>query len=246
MLSLTQLLLAGSLLLTHATANLLNPAPTNADNNALRFQPVLDFDSDACYYTAAIDRDGRTLNAGINTSGAGSSQTCRDGRLARSQVYVRQRCNHYWCAYLYGYYFEKDEGLLAGGHKHDWEHIIVWTLHSKVFFVSWSAHGDYTTEYSTGVEFEGDHPKFVYHRGGGGTHSMRKARKGEPAENETGRWHLAPLISLERMPCDFNRRLLNADWEHAHSDLTRARFGAALNSAVPADAKNNEGFDPWH
>ncbi|KAK3988711.1 necrosis inducing protein [Cladorrhinum sp. PSN332] len=245
MLSLTHLLLGG-IAISLATANLLNPLDTDANQKAIKFQPFLDFDGDACYNTAAIDKDGRSLNEGIETNGGGSSSMCRGGRLGRSQAYVRQRCNHYWCAYLYGYYFEKDEGLAAGGHKHDWEHVIVWTLHDKAFFVSWSAHGNYETSHWTGVEWEGDHPKIVYHRGGGLSHSFRKAKKGEAPENETGKWHQAPLISLERMDCGFNRNLLNHNWGGAHPDLRRDRFGNALNRACPADAKNNEGFDPYN
>ncbi|KAK4656876.1 hypothetical protein QC762_208010 [Podospora pseudocomata] len=225
-----------------AGANLLNPLPPNADQRAIDFQPYVDADTDACDPTAAIDRDGYTLNEGLVPFKNGN---CRKGRLARSQTYVRTRCNHYWCAYLYGYYFEKDEGFLGGSHTHDWEHIIVWALHNEIFFVSWSAHGNYTTAHRSGVLFDGTHPKFVSHRGWT-THSWRRAeKKDDPPENETKKWSQAPLIALEKMPCEFNRRLLNHNWGRAHMDLKRDRFGDALNKAIPADAKNNEKFDPY-
>ncbi|KAK4202056.1 necrosis inducing protein [Triangularia verruculosa] len=228
--------------LTAVTADLLNPLSTNADQRAIELQPWVDADKDACDPTAAIDRDGVTLNSGLTPFGPGN---CRSGRLARSQTYVRTRCNHYWCAYLYGYYFEKDEGFLGGSHRHDWEHIIVWTLHNDIFHVSWSAHGNYTTAEKKDVIFEGTHPKFVSHRAWT-THSWRRAeKKDEPPENETGRWSQAPLIALEKMPCEFNRKLLNNNWGSAHPDLKRDRFGGALDKAMPHGARYNEKFDPY-
>ncbi|KAH2623975.1 hypothetical protein KXW54_007277, partial [Aspergillus fumigatus] len=164
-------------------------------------------------------------------------------RLDHSQTYVRERCNRGWCAYLYGYYFEVDSGF-SNAHKHDWEHVIVWTLHDQVFFVSWSAHGDYTTHYYSTVRFEGSHPKIVYHLGSSGTHSLRKAEaKDDKIENDTGRWFRAPLVSLEKMPCKFNRLLLNHNWGSAHSDLSR--LGEKLDKWMPWDARNNEKFNPW-
>ncbi|KAI8627119.1 necrosis inducing protein [Xylariaceae sp. FL1651] len=231
-----------AIFLGSCTANLVWPFPTSATEGALKFQPVLDFDKDACYQTSAIGIDG-SLNQGLEPF----TGECRDRpRLTFSQTYVRQRCNHGWCAYLYGYYFEKDDGFLGGSHKNDWEHIIVWTLNDKVFFVSWSAHGNYTTEYHTAVRFQDNHPKLVYHRGLT-THSFRKATaKDDAIENITGEWFKAPLVSLERMACDIKRKLLNNDWGHAHPDLSAGRFATALNNSMPQDARNNEHFNPWN
>ncbi|KAJ5691956.1 hypothetical protein N7462_001379 [Penicillium macrosclerotiorum] len=227
------------------TADLLTPFGTNASPGALQFQPVLDFDKDGCYHTAAISTDG-SVNSGRTDNSIGP---CRDkDRLDHSQTYVRERCNHGWCAYLYGYYFEVDVGEFAGGHTHDWEHIIVWTLNGNVFFVSWSAHGDYTTEHQSVVRFaDGTHPKIVYHRGGGLSHSFRKATpEDEAIENDYKSWFKAPLVSLEKMDCGFVRKLLNNNWGSAHPDLTKDRFGKTLDVAMPWDARNNEHFDPWN
>ncbi|RYP51922.1 hypothetical protein DL768_002890 [Monosporascus sp. mg162] len=225
------------------TANLVWPFTTSASDGALKFQPGLDFDTDSCYQTAAIGVDG-SLNEGLEP-GTGE---CRDvGRLSMSQTYVRERCNHGWCAYLYGYYFEKDDSIWAGAHKHDWEHIIVWALNNEVAYVSWSAHGDYTTEHHTSVRFEDNHPKIVYHQGGGLTHSFRKAEPDDDAiENILGMWYRALLVSLEWMAGDVKDKLLNNDWGHAHPDLSDDAFARALDKAMPWDARNNEHFDPWN
>jgi hypothetical protein len=280
-------------LLGTSLAEILTPFSDTASDLAIKFQPVLDFDTDSCYQTAAIGKDYK-LNAGLSPNlapprpppgpggpgipraagaGAGADDEqvvfaanatdidseigvreshgpytpfgCRDkDRLEHSQTYVRERCNHGWCAYLYGYYFEVDSGF-SNAHQHDWEHVIVWTLNDQVFFVSWSAHGDYTTHHSSTVRFEGTRPKIVYHLGSSGTHSLRKAeaKDDEKIENEMGRWWRAPLVSLEKMPCEFNRKLLNNNWGSAHSDLNK--LGEKLDKWMPWDARNNEKFDPW-
>ena len=132
-------------LLGTCLAELLTPFPDTASDLAIKFQPVLDFDTDSCYQTAVIGKDylvnsdidpnlapprppgpGPIIRAatddnqvvfavnasnsdseiGIRSGGPYAPSGCRDKiRLDRSQTYVRERCNHGWCAYLYGYYF---------------------------------------------------------------------------------------------------------------------------------------------
>ncbi|KAL4734428.1 necrosis inducing protein [Aspergillus similis] len=178
------------------------------------------------FNTAEIASNETAVPSGPNLRG------CREvTRLENSQTYIRERCNHGWCAYLYGYCFEGDFGWLSA-HTHDWEHIIVWTLNDNdnVFFVSWSAHGEYTTHHQSTVRFEGTHPKTVYHLGGRGTHSFRMAEeKDENVWNDTGLWFKAPLVSLEKLPCGINRKLLGNNWGSAQPYLRKDRFGNKLN-----------------
>ncbi|KAI9650517.1 hypothetical protein NHQ30_000533 [Ciborinia camelliae] len=236
------------------SANLLVPCPDSATEGALKFQPFLDFSKDACYQTAAIDVAGY-VNEGLEPNRKEGVSECRDkSRLDYSQTYVRQRCNHGWCAYLYGYYFEKESGSWggdtigwAGAYKHDWKHIIVWTLNDNIFYVSWSVNGHYTTEHQSTVRFEGTHPKLVYDRVGGVAHSFRKAEeKDEFVKNGYGRWIQSPLVSLERITCDINRKLLNNNWGRVMPALKKDRFGLTLDQAMPSDARNNEHFNPWN
>ncbi|RYO81851.1 hypothetical protein DL766_007045 [Monosporascus sp. MC13-8B] len=235
-----------AILLSSSTASLLWPFPTSATENAKKFQPVLDFDKDGCYHTAAIDQAG-SVNAGLHPLEEGE---CRaQSQLWFSQTYVRQHCNHGWCAYLYGYYFEKDKrGTFADGHRHDWEHVIVWTLNDEVFYVSWSGHGGYTTEHQSVVRFhERTHPKIVYHRGGLKNNSFRKAKpEYDDIENISGEWFKAPFLSSEWMACDIKKKLLYNNWGSAHPDLRADRFAQALDDAMPPDARNNEHFYPWN
>lgn len=211
-----------------------------ASKGASKYQPVIDFDKSACYNTAAIFRDGK-LNPGLEL--CGSDQRCRHevdlghdncqrvDRLDNSNVYVREKCtDDGWCFYLYGYYFEKDEPGNATpleGHKHDWEHIAVWTQNGEAKILGWSAHGNYDVDYSHRVEWEGDNPKFVIHRDWGSTHAFRKAKKGEAPENAKGGWQQSQLVSIELMNAQLKDTLLGHNWGSAHSDLLDDRFNKA-------------------
>ncbi|KAL4897013.1 necrosis inducing protein-domain-containing protein [Aspergillus ambiguus] len=216
-------------------ANLLTPFPISASEGAQKFQPVLDFDTDSCYHTAAIGIDGQ-LNKGIEIPHLPEPQPTSwlVPALVANDTAIRSGPNLRGCR-------ERDRL-----DKSQVYHIIVWTLNDNVFFVSWSAHSKYTTHHQSTVRFEGTHPKMVYHLGGWGTHSFRKAEaKDEQIENHTGHWFKAPLVSLEKLPCEVNRKLLNNNWGSAQPDLRKDRFGTTLNDWMPWDARHNDKFNPW-
>lgn len=212
-------------------ADRLWPIQQTASPGALKYQPTIDFDGSACFFTAAIDAiDGR-LNPGVEVSrhpdAPKNPWECRGiDRALAANTYVREKCtDDGWCAYLYGYYFEKDEGgSLDWGHKHDWEHIMVWTLNGDVKWLGWSAHGDYSVAKAENVEWDENHPKFVVHRGGGTTHSFRRATAGEPPENPAHQWIRGQLVSIETMDGKKKEDMLRHDWGSAHTDLDDVRF----------------------
>ena len=71
----------------------------SADEIELKFQPHLDFDTDGCYNTAAIDFNGR-INPGHDATGTPQGD-CRDPhQLENSNVYSRARCNNGKCAIM--------------------------------------------------------------------------------------------------------------------------------------------------
>lgn len=244
--------------LPYTYANLLDPLTSReggAEASSLKFQPALDSDMDSCYHVVALDLHSN-FNEGQQPYEPKGNWWCRSAdRLMYSNAYVRRRCNHGWCAYMYGYYFEKDEGTF-NAHRHDWEHVIVWTLHGEIFYVSWSAHGDYSTAHKDdpALRFhDGTHVKIVNHLGGSGTHSLRLATgSDEPPENHWGQWFIAWLVEVTYME-PWSLQLVAHDWGHAHPDfgnwLTRPgeddRFGDVLKDWAPWDAVHNEGFDPY-
>ncbi|KAI1860809.1 uncharacterized protein JN550_011271 [Neoarthrinium moseri] len=185
--------------------DVINPLPEKATSDDKKWQPVLDFDTDSCYNTAAIDPSGN-VNKGMDHNYSGPSEGCRDKpRLENANVYSRARCNNGWCAYMYDYYFEKDVAVPnvidAGGHVHEWEHIVVFVQNGHAKVVAAGGHGDFDTKKADEIRWEGNHPKIVYHKSGGSTHAFRfAAAKDDKVENETGKWVQSALVSWNGFP----------------------------------------------
>lgn len=209
-----------------------------------RWQPAFDYDTDGCYPTPAIGPDG-TLNEGLNNSGA-LNGNCRDASdLDNTNAYSRSRCDGDWCAYLYDLYFEKDQavpGLDAFGHRHDIEHVVVWVRGGdSAEYVSVSAHGDYSTYPASDVQWEGTHPKIVYHKDGAGTHCFRIASTGdEPPENHYGTWQYPDLVGWDHFPEGIRDTLTSADFGSASLAISDGAFESNLQKAKPGDIA----FDP--
>ena len=178
------------------------PLPMNASVSDATFQPAMDYDTDGCYPASAIDAAGK-VNPGLKTTGAVNG-SCHDASdLANDNMYARTRCDaNGWCAHMYGLYFEKDQSSPGAGHRHDWEHIVVWVKDSKAQYVSVSQHGEFQTLAANQIRFlDQTHPKVVYHKDGVETHDFRFATAGdEPPENHTQAWHFPALVSWNGYP----------------------------------------------
>ena len=133
-----------ALLATTAYGDLVDPLPESASKKELRFQPLMDFDHDGCYATAAIGREGK-MNPGLTHIEASVSHGCRDGRLQFSNAYSRKRCNHGYCAIMYEYYFEKDLASAFTGHRHQFENVVVFTKGNKIVRVAATERGNVCT-----------------------------------------------------------------------------------------------------
>ncbi|KXJ96688.1 necrosis inducing protein-domain-containing protein [Microdochium bolleyi] len=220
----------------------------SATDDELKFQPSLDFDTDGCYNTPAIDSAGNVAE-GLDHNYTGGSSGCRDeSDLDNNQVYVRTRCNNGWCAHVYDYYFEKDVAVQhvidAGGHRHDWEHIIVFTQGGSARIVAASKHGDYDTKNAddSKVRWDGTHPKIVYHKDGGTTHCFRFAGSGDDRiENHKGVWFRGALINwdgLER--AGVRQKLVDHDFGSASLAIKDASIKKQIDYARNGGAP---GFD---
>lgn len=232
----------------------------NATARYLRFQPSMDFDTDSCYNWPAITFDGDTCGGLPTAPKRFPARYCRDeSDLDNNNGYARRRCNRGWCAYIYAYYFPKDVG--EGGHRHDWEHVAVWTKAGKingdgsygdesVVYIGTSAHGDFEMRHVGRVEMDMfTHPKVVYHLGGVGSHSIRFAKKqDDKIENHKGVWFRGPLVSWEGFPSwkkvNIRQKLLDADFGSAHLALKDGDFTRALIATLQSapQAKSGE-FD---
>ncbi|MQA07997.1 MAG: hypothetical protein GEU98_05460 [Pseudonocardiaceae bacterium] len=209
-----------------------------------KWQPAFDYDGDGCYPTPAIGPDGAVAE-GLETSGAVNGNCHDQSDLDNTNSYVRAKCDENgWCAYLYDLYFEKDQavdGSGAGGHRHDIEHVVVWVNNDEAQYVSTSAHGDFSTYPSSGVAWDGTHPKIVYHKDGGGTHAFRLAGKDEEPENHYGTWQYPALVSWNNFPDGIRDKLTGADFGSASLGIKDGNFEENLEKAKPGDIE----FDPY-
>ncbi|MFG2874567.1 NPP1 family protein [Streptomyces sp. NPDC048337] len=218
--------------------------PSQADAIELAFQPAYDYDTDGCYPTPAIGPTG-VLNGGLNPTGA-LNGNCRDASdLDNTNGYSRWTCNNGWCAVIYALYFEKDQaipGISVGGHRHDWEHVVVWIQGNEAKYVATSAHGDFAVHARDQIRWDGTHPKIVYHKDGVGTHCFRAANTNdEPPENHRRTWQFPALVGWSGYPATLRDKLSQADFGSAHFGLKDGALASHLAKAKPAGIP----FDPY-
>ncbi|MFD9301356.1 NPP1 family protein [Streptomyces sp. NPDC060048] len=217
--------------------------PANADGLEQTFQPAYDYDRDGCYSTPAIGPDG-TIAGGLKMGGDVNG-SCRDlSDLNNTNGYSRAKCNNGWCAVMYALYFEKDQVSLgpgSAGHRHDWEHVVVWIQNDQVAYVSTSAHGGFKVHTASQIRFDGTHPKIVYHKDGISTHCFRAANSNdEPPENHKGTWQYPPLVGWNGYPAGLRDKLSQADFGSALLGIKDGQFNGHLAKAKPAGIP----FDP--
>ncbi|MFC0624178.1 NPP1 family protein [Kribbella deserti] len=211
--------------------------PQNADGMEQTYSPAYDYDTDGCYPTPAIGIDG-TLNGGLALGGAVNGQ-CRDQwDLDNTNGYARYKCNNGWCAIMYGLYFEKDQVSLgpgSAGHRHDWEHVVVWVQNNVAQYVSTSQHGNYAIHPRGNIRWDGTHPKVVYHKDGIGTHCFRAANSNdEPPENHYHSWQFPRLVGWNGYPAGLRDKLVNHNFGSASFALKDGNFNGQLEKAKPA------------
>ncbi|MFZ4842532.1 NPP1 family protein [Mycetocola saprophilus] len=186
--------------------------------------------------------DGR-LNGGLKLGGNVNGHCHDPAQLQNANTYSRSKCNNGWCAIMYASYFEKDQaangvGTIVNngnGHRHDWEHVIVWVHDNQVQYVSRSVHNHWDVDGRDRIRGEGSHTKVVYHKEGVTTHYFRLANNNdEPAENYTHNWFFPRLVGWNGYPGDLRNKLMNADFGSATIKINDANFSSSLRDAKPA------------
>jgi hypothetical protein len=218
--------------------------PGNAEVLERTWQPAYDYDTNGCYPTPAVGPGG-AVNGGLNPTGSLSGECHDTSDLDNTNGYSRYKCNNGWCAIAYGLYFEKDQALAnssIGGHRHDWEHVVVWVQNNQAVYVSTSAHGQFTVHPASSVRWDGTHPKIVYHKDGASTHTFRLGNSNdEPPENAYGTWQYPSLVGWNGYPSTAVRDALsNYDFGSANFGLKDGNFATTLSRAMPAGIA----FDP--
>ncbi|WP_155059463.1 NPP1 family protein [Streptomyces blattellae] len=228
--------LAGS-----ANAAILNPLPWNAGTFQNKYMPLFDYDTNGCLPAAAVDASGR-LNGGLQNSGS-ITGGCRTNHLGKANTYTQSWCKNGWCAYVYTLYFEKDQtqnGIDIGGHRHDWESVVVFQKQGeeRPRYLAASRHGGYSTHSINEVPMQGNRVKIVYHKDGSSTHAFRFAKWGEvPRVWGNGTWDQPGLVDVTKMADAPRNALWNSKWGKANFPLTgnlQSNINKARPAAVPA------------
>lgn len=192
-----------------------------------KFMPWIDIEH-GCDYQPAINSDGE-VSAGLKTRGR-SNGGCE--RMT-GQVYARSAdFPDGTTAIMYAYYFAKDHALWGGigGHRHDWENVIVWIDQDRnVIGAAYSAHGDYST--TTTPFMIGTHV-VVRYAASGTTHSFFEsdATTGISQEN---------LVSFDNLSELVRSNLIHNDWGHAVFPLKDRSFNGYIEESRPFDFPYN-------
>jgi len=212
--------------------------------DAVSIAPVFDFDTDGCLPSAGISRNAEQ-NGGLKPTG-GLTNGCRNSNfLQLSNSYHRYACiesgNDQYCGHFYSLYFLKDQIIdgIKSGHRHDWEHVAIWTKNGVVTHGSYSAHGDLTTASISNLDTNGNHIKFVYHKDGLLTHAMRFSKTNEEAENPYGYFVTPDIVSWYSIHGDgisnstMRYKLNTFDYGSANVPIKDSNFLTNLNEGKP-------------
>ena len=147
-----------------------SPLPPKSSRLEKTFQPAFDYDRDSCYPVPAISAGGEVAT-GLPLSGTVASKCRTASRLGSTNSYSRYKCDagSGWVGIVYTLYFEKDQvswGPGSLGHRHDWEHVVVWVrvgrassatgpakVTSEVRYVATSRHGRFVVHALPAVRF---------------------------------------------------------------------------------------------
>ena len=220
-----------------------------------RLAPLFDFDTNGCLPSAGISREG-IQNPGLHPTGALNGNCYgvdpEHFFLPTSNTLHRYACitsgGSNYCGHFYSLYFEKDDAAAplyfpTAEHRHDWEHVAVWTKDGVITHVGASAHGncDPVDANSGSVLFEGDHVLIVYHKHGALTHAMRFANSDDVdnPENPHGMFVTPTLISWDNLIGDgicndeMREKLNSFDYGSATIPLKDSNFWFNLNRFKP-------------
>lgn len=209
--------------------------------NISTIYPVFDFEKDGCFPSAGVDRRGKA-NVG---QGIHHRHCRRTDFMKYSNTYHRYACFKHeksrYCGHFFSIYTMVDKIAFAFpyGHHHDWENVILWTKDGDLAYGSYSKHAGMGIATAEKIPPQDGHPKFVYHKGGVRTSSIRLARFGEMAENSYGKFVTPTIVSWYTMKGDnvsnaYLRKKFNTiDYGRAHVPHRDARFLSALNNFKP-------------
>lgn len=186
-----------------------------------KFMPWVDVEH-GCDYQAAINNQGE-VSAGLAASGRSNG----DCESMQGQVYARSTdFDDGTTAIMYAYYFAKDHAFWGGlgGHRNDWENIVVWIDDNEnVIGAAYSSHGSYsktisplTINQSVVADYKASYT----------THSFFEADSTSSISQEN-------LVSYENLTTTIQSNLSNYDWGSAVFPLKESDFFDDIAASRP-------------
>ncbi|KAJ5043143.1 uncharacterized protein L3040_004526 [Drepanopeziza brunnea f. sp. 'multigermtubi'] len=204
----------------------LNTLPADKEQADIirKFNPTLHV-THGCQVMTAVNDKGE-ISSGLQDSGSPNGG-CR--WTDRGQTYVRTANYKEIFAIMYAWYWPKDHpnaGNVAGGHRHDWESVVVWlstncTDDAKLLGASASGHGQYKK--NTDPPKVGDSVEIEYFTNFPMNHELRFTT--------TAGWYFN-LLEWHTMPAVTREALQNADFGAANVPFKDGNFESNLDKAV--------------
>ncbi|KAJ4985134.1 necrosis inducing protein [Stagonosporopsis vannaccii] len=206
----------------------LNPISTRLQSGVVGraiqiFTPLLHI-AHGCQPYTAVDDAGNT-SGGLQDSG-NPSAGCRDTN--KGQIYARAAWHRGKFAIMYAWYFPKDQpipGNVAGGHRHDWESVVVWidnpaNANPRILGSAASGHGSYKK--TTNPNRQGNNVKIEYFTSFPTNHELQFT-------NTVGRSYW--ISDWDRMPAAAKDALTNTNFGSANVPFKPSNFFANLDKA---------------
>jgi hypothetical protein len=211
------------------------PLPGQATAEQLHFLPVFVLSKGSCMPATAIDALGR-LSAGL------PAKRKMDGGclpFGRANIYTQSLTVGERTAHLYAVYFPKDGAYPygAGGHRHDWEYVIVWTSERAVTAVTFAQHSGWYTMPRDRIRLQDEHPVVFVGRAKHGMYHGRNRGPGSfwdgicyfcDTRQDPGLPWFAPdlLVDVDSLPEQSQALLSLRLWDRANSPFRDDAFRA--------------------
>ncbi|RXG50670.1 hypothetical protein VDGE_06993 [Verticillium dahliae] len=208
----------------------LNPVTQRVQTGAIgdaiaKFNPLLHIANGCQPYTAV--NDAGDTSGGLQDSG-NISAGCRD--QSKGQTYARAKVVNGQLAIMYSFYMPKDQpiaGNVAGGHRHDWENIVVFVddpaanAAPGLLGGAASGHGEYKK--TATPDREGDSVKVEYFTTFPTNHELQFTAT-------TGKTY--PISDWDAMPQAARDALETTDFGSANVPFKDANFDSNLAKAA--------------
>uniref|UniRef100_H3G5R1 Necrosis inducing-like protein NPP1 type n=1 Tax=Phytophthora ramorum TaxID=164328 RepID=H3G5R1_PHYRM len=201
------------------------PEPiTISEKSGVKFKPQIHV-TNGCHPYPAVNYKGET-GGGLKTKGAPSAG-CK-GSGWGSQVYGRAAWHRDVWAIMYSWYFPKDSPSTGLGHRHDWEHVIVWidnpdVENPKILAVTPSAHSGYSKQVPPNADsVDGTSAKVEYKSKWPINHALESTSQGGDFQD---------LIMWDQLSENARRALNSVPWGDANTPMNDGNFLPKLDKA---------------